>query len=115
MTPIELMDRLERLLNDLSSATEEYEQYCFEKEQKEQAFDIKYHQELIKAKTSKDKITAKEAESIAILAAEKEKFELQIAKVKEKVAKEKLNNIRIEIDTVRSMLSYLKSEYERTE
>ena len=115
MTPIELMDRLERLLNVLSSANEEYRRAYEVYIKKLNEYKLEYAKQYLLNKANMGKATVNEIESKTHIDVQKFKLDADIAEGMVKAAKEKLDAIKIEIDTVRSMLSYLKSEYERTE
>ncbi|MCX7905002.1 MAG: hypothetical protein N2486_10905, partial [Caloramator sp.] len=66
-------------------------------------------------KASMGKATINEIESKTFIDVQNFKIDADIAEAELKACKERLDAIKIEIDTVRSMLSYLKSEYERIE
>lgn len=115
MTPIELMDKLESLRAELSSANEEYKALYLEYIEKYNTYKVEYAKKYLLNKTEMGKATVNELESKTILDTQKEKLEADIAEAMLKTCRERIDSLKIEIDTVRSMLSYLKSEYERVE
>lgn len=115
MTPHELMERLERLLQDLSQLNDEYKEKQIAFVQKDNTYKLEKSKQYLINKASMGKATINEIEAKTFIDVQNFKIDADIAEAELKATKERLDAIKIEIDTVRSMLSYLKSEFERTE
>lgn len=114
MTPLHIQQNLLKLLNDLSTATENLNQCEKEYTEAETEYKKEYSKAYLLNKTTEGKPTVAEIDHRTFLDTEGYKT---IANIKESLYKAKRNElelIKIKVDTLRSLLSFNKAELERT-
>lgn len=114
MSPVELQERLMQLLNDLAQANEQYIALYQDYIDKLNAYKLAYSTAYLTNKANMGKATVNEIEAKTYIDTQGAKLAVDIAEGLFKAHKEKIDAIKIEIDTIRSILSFQKSELDRT-
>lgn len=119
LTPLELEELLSKLLNDYATKIEELSIALKEEAELKSKYSEEFSKEYIKAKLQSQedkskKMTDKEAEAIAIMKTSSLELAYELAKSKRRVIEEVLDHIRFELDILRSVYSFRKTELERT-
>lgn len=114
MTPMQLQQNLLKLLNDLSTSTENLTQCEKEYTEAENEYKKEYSKAYLLNKTKEGKPTVAEIDHKTYLDTEGYKTIMDIKESLYKAKKSELDTIRIKIDTLRTLLSYNKAELERT-
>ncbi|MDU4477662.1 hypothetical protein [Clostridium sp.] len=110
MNPQELMDRLERCIAALSRGNTQMKTLGLEKAKTERDYKVKQAQEILKLKADKYPATlimelVKGNEEVAEL-----RLQRDIAESSYFVGLEAMNNLRLEIEIIRSKLTWLRNE-----
>lgn len=114
MNPQELMDRLERCIAALSRGNTQMKTLGLEKAKTERDYKVKQAQEILKLKADKYPATlimelVKGNEEVAEL-----RLQRDIAESSYFVGLEAMNNLRLEIEIIRSKLTWLRSEFKNS-
>lgn len=114
MNPQELMDRLERCISALSRGNTQMKTLGLEKARTERDYKVKQAQEILKLKADKYPATlimelVKGNEEVAEL-----RLQRDIAESAYFVGLEAMNNLRLEIEIIRSKLTWLRSEFKNS-
>lgn len=114
MNPQELMDRLERCISALSRGNTQMKTLGLEKARTERDYKVKQAQEILKLKADKYPATlimelVKGNEEVAEL-----RLQRDIAESSYFVGLEAMNNLRLEIEIIRSKLTWLRSEFKNS-
>ena len=114
MTPQQIMDGMAEKNRMLSMKNDELVELYKEYAEAERVYNIQYAGELITLRSRGEPITlAKELAKGDKVIAELF-YKMKIAEGVLNACREKIKDIRSSIDTYRSLLSWLKAEYERT-
>lgn len=117
-TPSELEEILLKLISEYGAKIEELQEATIKEANAKIKLDIEYAKEYLNSKTQKKEdgknVTDKEAEARAVIATSNLALEYEIAKVERRVVEESLKNISTQIDILRSIYSFRKTELERT-
>ncbi|KXZ40030.1 hypothetical protein SAMN05661008_01510 [Alkalithermobacter thermoalcaliphilus JW-YL-7 = DSM 7308] len=114
VTPSQMQEKLLNLLNNLATANEEYLSKYIEYINSYNKNKVEYSKAFLENKIKLGKATVAEIEAKTILDTQKYKLDADIKEAHYKAHKEKLEAIKTEIDTIRSLLSFSKSEIERS-
>ena len=114
MNPQELMDRLERYIAALSRGNTQMKTLGLEKAKTERDYKVKQAQEILKLKADKYPATlimelVKGNEEVAEL-----RLQRDIAESSYFVGLEAMNNLRLEIEIIRSKLTWLRNEFKNS-
>lgn len=114
MNPQELMDRLERCIAALGRGNVQMKTLGLEKAKTERDYKVKQAQEILKLKADKYPATlimelVKGNEEVAEL-----RLQRDIAESSYFVGLEAMNNLRLEIEIIRSKLTWLRSEFKNS-
>ena len=114
MTPIEINDRLMELLNELGQQNEEYTQQYILYINAVNKYKLEYAKAYLQNKADMGKATVNEIDAATTIQVADIKLDADIQEALLKAQREKLEALKIEIDTLRSVLSFQKSELDRT-
>ena len=114
MTPLEIQNQLEELMNELSTANEKIIKSEKEYTESELNYKKEYAKAYLKNKTDNIKSTVAEIDQKTFLDTEEYKYTTNIKESIYKANKSEIEVIKIKLDTLRSLLSYQKSELDRT-
>ena len=114
MNPQELMDRLEKCIAALGRGNIQMKTLGLEKAKTERDYKVKQAQEIVKLKADKYPATlimelVKGNEEVAEL-----RLQRDIAESSYFVGLESMNNLRLEIEIIRSKLTWLRNEYKNS-
>ncbi len=118
ITPAQIEEEMQRLLSEYGREVEVLKDLAVEEAKKKIEFEVAYAKAYLLAKTERREDgklpTDKEAESKAVLETATLQAEYEAQKSLRRAAEEKINLIKLQIEVLRSIYSFLKSEFERT-
>ena len=94
----------------LTQKNEEYLELSEKRAQTERTYKVVYAQKLLELKSHGTPITIAKDLAAGDIQASKAKFEYEVAMAVEKACLENIKDLRSQIDTYRSLLSWLKAE-----
>lgn len=116
MIPAELQQKLEEKLNELATANEQYKDLYLDYIYKQNEYKKEYSKKYLEIKANSDtKMTINELDAKTTIETANLKLNSDIAEAVFKAHREAMSTLKIEIDTLRTLLSYQKAELERTE
>ena len=115
MNPVEINEKLLSLINDLGQQNELYSRQYMTYIEKYNQYKLEYAKSYLKNKAEMGKATINEIDAKTTIETAKYKLDADISEGLLKATKEKIEAIKIEIDTLRSILSFQKSELDRVE
>lgn len=110
LSPWELLVSLEELRNRLSTETEKLQQLAETVVELEYKHKMEYSKEYMRIKAEGKKLTINEFEAIIYIKLDKLNYNLEMAKALYETKKKLLQTININIEAVRSQLSWLKED-----
>lgn len=115
MVPAEINEKLLSLINELGQQNELYSKQYMEYIERYNQYKLEYAKSYLKNKAGMGKATINEIDAKTTIETAEYKMNADIAEGLLKATKEKIEAIKIEIDTLRSILSFQKSELDRVE
>jgi len=110
MTPPEIMQGLASKNRMLTQKNDEYLNLAEKRAQTERAYKVVYAQKLLDLKSHGTPITIAKDLASGDVNVSKAKFNYEVAMAVEKACLENIKDLRSQIDTYRSLLSWLKAE-----